>query len=259
MTEMCTRINGKEIMMKKQLFRNLSRFTLIELLVVIAIIAILASILLPALQQAREKGRQSSCSGNLKQIGTAAIMYSGDANDLIVPAVFGEKWSPAWGWHNLLGPYLGLANLQNLGADGGSTVYPKIFACPSVTVESYDENGWDALGNVRGGYGINSSSDSDAGVFLAGYFDEQPSGKITNFRNSSKTFLFSEGYWQLNRYKLTSTPNHQNGDGKKLPNPHSESRNVGYLDGHVEYYRGYLPTFDWSNKNSHLFYLGRMY
>ena len=40
MTEMCTRINGKEIMMKKQLFRNLSRFTLIELLVVIAIIAI---------------------------------------------------------------------------------------------------------------------------------------------------------------------------------------------------------------------------
>ncbi|WP_294477186.1 DUF1559 domain-containing protein [uncultured Victivallis sp.] len=243
--------------MGKQIRKTVGRFTLIELLVVIAIIAILASMLLPALQQAREKGRQSSCSGNLKQIGMAAQMYSGDANDLIVPAGFGVKWSKVWGWYNLLGPYMGLSNLQNLGAEGGEVVYPKIFSCPSVTRESYDENGWDALGNVRGSYGINSSSDSGAGVYLAGSFE--PCGKITNFRNASKTFLFSEGYWQLSRYKLVQTPNDRNSDGKLLPNPHGEARNVGYLDGHVEFYRGYLPTFDWSNKNAQLFYLGRMY
>ena len=102
-------------------------FTLLELLLVIAVIAILASMLLPALGKAKSIARQSQCANNLKQIGVAFIMYTED-NSGWLPVGTGAP-APAGSWCYQLASYLKIDWLAN---SYWPISGPPVFYCPAA-------------------------------------------------------------------------------------------------------------------------------
>ena len=100
-------------------------FTLIELLVVIAIIAILASLLLPALSKARSSARAVQCLGQLRQVGLAMRMYSDDADDEMPRSQHSAFASGQLPWGRSLAPYLGS------GTTTWTNLLKEVYHCPT--------------------------------------------------------------------------------------------------------------------------------
>lgn len=111
------------------------RFTLIEMLVVISIIAILASLMLPAITQALNQARMLSCSNNLKQQFTAQSMYESDYG-FYAPGRLGNDNDESWKqnyWHQKLRPYLGRTKAVTSWSDYNAELAAmKEFRCPAL-------------------------------------------------------------------------------------------------------------------------------
>ena len=126
------------------------RFTLIELLVVIAIIAILAGMLLPALNNAREQGRRGSCNGNLKQIGQAMALYTLSNDDFITTYAQNDNLGN-YTWNARLAIYIGGKDSSNT-EDNWKAM--KVFRCPSHTKSILGNPLKQNYAWVSGSYGI---------------------------------------------------------------------------------------------------------
>lgn len=126
-------------------------FTLIELLVVISVIGILAAILLPALGRAKEKGRQTACLNNLRQVNMAIRLYADDYNDAL-PVLPVPNPYP-----NGVGAYYKQLVKGYLGLTGPASPKEKVFICPSDRILQTQE-GHAFTSYTFNGYEVNPGS-----------------------------------------------------------------------------------------------------
>jgi len=222
------------------MLKNHRLFTLIELLVVIAIIAVLASMLLPALSKARQKAQSIKCVSNLGQIVKAALLYTMDNEDYffpyretsIQPKVGVESfWMGSEANEGYLSPYL-----HNKYPIGLRDKNPPYMHCPSKVFPA---------GTTGYTYGYSSTiSFHSSGNWLK-------FGKVTSFSMPSKTCIFGDSKGDRAQIWADFT----SGTGWGIP--HADAGNFAFCDGRATTVPHHLiPNRDVDSKNLNVAFWG---
>ncbi|MBN2642721.1 MAG: type II secretion system protein [Victivallales bacterium] len=252
---------------------RLKSFTLIELLVVVAIIAILASLLLPALNQARMAVYRIECVNNIRGIVQASQMYSSDNHDYVLPGQLVSEpdlyakggYNGAASWVYKLIPYMGIDGWYVFDPATSATASPTYWSFPReknrkrlCRANPYPDmagRNTNIAWNMNLGW-LNTSTGVPVGVDCA-------TRKTVNIRRPSEVICTGDGNSSSN---LTNViPTVMVGGGAALTSyPHNKSGNFGHIDGHVEAYSWMRMNqivqfngFNTATINVHLYYVAK--
>ena len=257
--------------------RKIKAFTLIELLVVISIIALLLSVLMPALGRTRDQARRILCASNLKTIGMADIMYSQESDDWHVPAYYDDPESeapppsPLW-FHNPL--FTMLVDMKGRHNEEDQDTFEeeaiawtpqlKDFNCPydKRTVENgglYVDPGRVVYGSS---YAMNMMSIRPSGRWRSNKVYALKTDQVVK---PAEKIHFMDGQWFVVYIQGAEYKRVWDVHGDKMgawewdaaSYRHDEGANIAFYDGHVEYWPKekicpYLPNAyeQWKARNA---------